>query len=374
MELYLDPKPYLLYETVSMVFSYVNNISILSVRDRMSREHRGQYDDNWYRRLGRLQEIMEDCCRDLDQDDETIQRLFQQRSTDCTSEYTYLAAVMTISFMQYQEHDLHGEIQTLKENWRRLQAEGYRVSENGAYGLNFSPLKPEERQWKLKQQIYKLKYPAELRLELLNIFLDYEAELDQLEEVLQPYARRLHEHLETEPWLMDTTAAYWRKQFETTTPGEFASNKNIYDDDFPALTHQRVCFSLMNCAQIQFAVPGEENEPGHGLFVFGCAILQECILYHGGQDLDWVLSTLRSISDRNKFEILRRLSKEQSYGQKLADELDCHTGNVSRNLTTLWKEGFLIRKEGENRVYYETDPKRLAAFLREVYDLLTGEV
>jgi len=94
----------------------------------------------------------------------------------------------------------------------------------------------------------------------------------------------------------------------------------------------------------------------------------------GGDNVDWVLSTLRSISDRNKFELLRKLSREESYCQKLAEELDCHPGNVSRNLTTLWKEGFLIRKEGESRIYYKTDSERIASFFQEIQGLLTGKV
>lgn len=40
MELILDPKPYLLYETADMIYSAVHHMSTLTVRDRMSRNHR----------------------------------------------------------------------------------------------------------------------------------------------------------------------------------------------------------------------------------------------------------------------------------------------------------------------------------------------
>ena len=57
-------------------FSYVNNISILSVWDRMGQPLRECYSDDWYQRLGRMQEILEDCCKDLNLGTETVQHFF----------------------------------------------------------------------------------------------------------------------------------------------------------------------------------------------------------------------------------------------------------------------------------------------------------
>lgn len=371
MKLILDSQPFLLYETVSMIYSYVNDISILRVRDRISRAHRGCYDDTWFQRLGRLQEIMEACCKDLDVDSETIQHFFRQMSTGLSSDYTYLAAILTVSFMRLEKHDLDGEIQTLKDNWKRLQEKGYKLSELGAGGLSILPLEPDDKQQKLSLQVYGLKYPAELRLEILNALMDYDAELDRLGELLRPYAQRLEACLKAEPWLMDSTVAYWRRQFETTTPEEYFRSRSLVDLQIPPLNESRICFSLMDCAQINISYG--IDTPGCGIFSFGCATLAESFLHHGDENVDWILSSLRSLCDKNRFELIRRLSREQNYCQKLAEELGCHPGNVSRNLTLLWKEGFLTRKEGENRVYYETDTERIESLLQQVRYLLTGK-
>lgn len=371
MELILDPQPFLLYETVSMIYSYVNDVSILSARDRISRAHRGCYDDTWFRKLGRLQEILEDCCKDLDVDDETVQHFFRQMSTGLSSDYIYLAAIITVSFMRLEKHDLDGEIRTLKDNWKRLQEEGYKLSELGAGGLGILPLEPGEQHQQLSRQVYELKYPAELRLEILNALMDYDAELDRLAELLRPYAQRLEAHLQVEPWLMDSTVAYWKRQFEATTPDEFFRSRSLVDLKIPALNENRICFSLIDCVQIHISYG--IGAPDSGLFYFGCATLAESFLHHGDENVDWILSALRSLCDKNRFELIRRLSREQNYCQKLAEDLGCHPGNVSRNLTSLWKEGFLIRKEGENRVYYETDTDRIESFLQQVLFLLTGK-
>lgn len=378
MALIIDPKPYLLYETVAMVFSHLNDVSVLEMRDKMSKKFRGCYDDTWYRKLGRLQEIRDDCCRDLDPEAETVQHFFRPMSTGCSSRHIFLAEVMTTSFMMFQQPDLDGEAQALKEYWLQLQQTGYLLSEGGTGGLSFKRLEPGESCLKLNQQIYGLKYPSELRLELMNTFLNFECEIDLLVELLRPYAVRLEACLQAEPWLMDSTVAYWREVFKTVMPEDHIGREEAFRADFPSgfpeLKERRICFLLMSCMKIYYSAHKGDKEPGHGIFIFGSAILKESRARLGGDNVDWVLSTLRSISDRNKFELLRKLSREESYCQKLAEELGCHPGNVSRNLTTLWKEGFLIRKEGESRIYYKTDSERIASFFQEIQGLLTGKV
>lgn len=371
MELILDPKPYLLHETVAMVYSYVNDISILSARDRMNRSDKISHEDVWYKRLTRLQEILEVCCDGLERENETVQHFFRHMETGRTCTYAFLAGALTDAFMQFKVSDFDGEIQALKDNWKQLQADGFRLSESGGRsGLSVSPLLPGESFLPLQEQIYSLEYPAELRLELLTALLSYEKELDRLADFLRPYAQRLQAHLEAEPWLMDTTVAYWREQFTQITPEEFFQKRANIQEKILIMAHRRVCFSLMDCDNVAVVLHGEEEGTGYGLFILGCAALCGFWIMDGSENLERILSKIRSISDRNKFEILRRLSRQESYCQKLADELACNTGNISRNLTTLWKDGFLIRKEGENRVYYETDAKQLAAFFKKVYVIL----
>ena len=374
MALILDPKPYLLYETADMIYMAVNHLSTLTVRDRMCRSLRGNYEDNWYRRLGRLQEIQEECCRDLDMENEMIQHFFRQIENGCTSEYTHLAYVITRSFACFQSHSLEGEARALKEKWKDIQAKGCKIWEGNSRGINVFPVEQGQSARSISEQIYALKYPAELRLELLNAFLNYDAEIDRLVELLRPYAQRLERCLEAEPWLMDSTVEYWRRVFETTSPEAYLGSDRFFDSELPMLEQRRVCFQLIRCGEIFGSHYDENNGPNGSLFVFGSAVLAECSRFYAGANRDWVLSALRSISDKTKFEIISRLSREPSYCQKLADELDCHTGNISRNLTSLWKDGFLVRREGESRIYYETDRERLATFLREVYDLLSGDL
>ncbi len=370
MALIIDPKPYLLYETVAMVNAYVNNESISFHRDRMNRGNKEKPDGIWHRRLTRLQEIMDECCYDLNREDPVVQHYFRRIETENSGTYAYLALGLTQAFMLYQSHNLDEEVRALKAYWSRLRDEGFILMEFGGGGLKIRPLDSGEENRPLHTQIYDLDYPPELRLELLTAYLSYDRELDALAELLRPYARRLQTHYAQEPWLMDSTVAYWQEQFRTITPEEFFQKGLKLDEALREMAERRVCFSLMGCGQVAVELRESDRETGHGLFIMGCAAMVNFGIMDSNISMDQILSKIRSISDRNKFEILRRLSRQESYCQKLADELDCHTGNISRNLTTLWKDGFLIRREGENRVYYETDAEELAKFFKKVYVIL----
>ncbi len=370
MALIIEPKPFMLYETVEMVCAYVNHESMAFHRDRMNRGNKEKPDGIWYRRLTRLQEIMEMCCGDLNRDDSAVQHFFRKMETGNTGAYAYLAVGLTQAFMLYQSPDFDEEIQALKTHWRRLQEEGFTLQEFGGGGLNIAPLNPEEENRPLHLQIYDLDYPPELRLELLTAYLSYDRELDALAELLRPYALRLQNHYAQEPWLMDSTVAYWQEQFRTMTPEEFFRKGLKLNEELREMAERRVCFSLMGCGQVAVVLREPEGEMGYGLFIMGCAAMINFGILDSNVNIEQVLSKIRSISDWNKFEILRRLSRQESYCQKLADELDCHTGNISRNLTTLWKDGFLTRREGENRVYYETNAEELAKFFKKVYVIL----
>lgn len=371
----LDPNPYLLYETVEMIFKYLNNISFPEIRNTLRRLYTGFCDEDWARRMERLQELMEDCCRDLDPEDEDIQYFFKRVDTGCVREFTSLARVMTLSFLQFRCHDVAGEIQVLKDCWKRLQGMNYTIAGFGVSGLEFRPLEPGQQQKTLFMQIYALDYPAEFKMELLKVLQDYDAHLDWLARVIAPYAARLEAHLMQEPWLMQTTVGYWSRQFETITPEEFLGGSAMLNQSIPEAEERRICFTLMNCSELFWNLPGDSPlEPQQGLYIFGCAVVSQASMRRISGNADRICSILRSISDKNKFEILCKLSQTRSYCQKLAEELHCDKGNLSRSLAVLHSYGFLIQEPEQARVYYHTNTAGIEDFLQEVRLLLTGKL
>jgi len=374
MNLIIDSKPYMLYETIEMVFKYVNNISICDIRDTLRRVCNGYCDNLWLQRLSRLQEIVEDCCKDLDPEDEVVQYYFKRVDTGCVREFTSLARVITLSFLQFRHHDISGELQALKDYWKRLQEVPYSIPGFSVSGLEFRPLAPGMEQQSLFMQIYALDYPAEFKLEIIKVLQDYDRHLDQLAQFLMPYAQRLSSRLEEESWLIQSVADYWREQFQEMTPESFLGSPKMMNQVIPETDEKRVCFSLMHCSELFWDFAG--NTPlgqKQSLFIFGCATVAQSSIRRISGDAERICAILRSISDKNKFEILRKLSKTRDYCQKLAEELHCDKGNLSRSLAVLHNYGFLIQEPEQTRVYYRTDIEGIEAFLEEVRYVLTGK-
>ncbi len=365
----IETKPFLLYETLAMIFRYVNQIPICKTRENI-RTNRLPDDHILYRRMNRLQEIMNECCAGLDTDNALVQRCFRRIETGCASEYTCLAYMMTMAFLQHRHNDLDQEAQALKSHWETLQQEGYEMEVFGANGLEFGSVPPGEEARDMWDQIYGLKCAPEVRLEIGHFLLHYAANLDRLVELIRPYAVKLEALYQKESWIMDSAVEYWQQLTRSVTVEEILIRGGFVPETFPTMPERRLCLNLMNHDTITYAY--WENEPQNALFIFGCSLTADMMMKSQYSEPAVIGEVLHSISEKNKFEILRRLSGEPSYCQKLAEEMGCHTGNLSRYLGALWKEGFLIRWEENARVYYKTDKENLEIFLRDVQTALFG--
>lgn len=369
MMLTIETRPFLLYETLAMIFRYVNRISIQKTRENI-RTNRLPDDHVVYRRMNRLQEIMDACCDGMDTEAEWVQRYFRRIETGCASEYTCLADMMTRSFLQFQYFDLEREAQALKDCWARLQRNGYRMEAFGGDCLTFREVNPDEKAMDMWDQIYGLDCTAELRLEIGQFLSHYDACLDRLVDCIRPYADKLEAFYQGDSWIMETTVEYWQQLTQSTSMEDILIRGGFVPETFPVMPERRLCLSLMNHDTITYAY--WEGETRSALFIFGCSMTADTVMKSQYSEPAVIGAVLHSISEKNKFEILRRLSREPSYCQKLAEEIGCHTGNLSRYLGALWKEGFLIRREEETRVYYETDKENLELFLQDVRTALLG--
>ena len=226
MELILDTQPYMLYETIAMLTKYVNRISMLDIRDTLLRLYRSGLDETWRRRLECLQEILEQVCADVDREDPDMQYFFSKRELSGPSDLTNLARVLTHPFIEWRSPKLEEEAEALKEDWRCLQARGFRLAPDTC-GISFISLPAGEAQESFFRQLYRLHLPGDLSMEVLNLYEDYTGNLDRLVGLITPYARRLEEQLAERPWLMESLGTYWAEQFQTISPESFCAGSKM---------------------------------------------------------------------------------------------------------------------------------------------------
>ena len=83
-----------------------------------------------------------------------------------------------------------------------------------------------------------------------------------------------------------------------------------------------------------------------------------------------VLRALKLLSDKSKFDILCRISKESAYGNQLAKEMNLTAATISHHVNTLMTEGLVTIRLEDKKVYYEPDKENLRKILERSKELL----
>lgn len=371
----IERKALLLYETVEMLYKYINGISFHDIAESMAHLYGSAFPVIFARKLDCLERITQEACAGLQVQSRPMQRFFRRFETDAVRDNLCLAKVMTLSFFLYEFSDLDREADALKARWAQMQRHGFQIKGVSMSGLEFRPLAPEQTPTGLVDQMCDLNYPAEYKMEILQMLTHYDAFLDTLVELIRPYALRLQALLEQESWLLDTTAAYWQEQFHGTSPSQLVQLIAQAKENLPQQAETRIHFSLMNCTGILYDLEGEYSVACRGCstFIIGCAVTIHSTIRKVGGSVERTCAILRSISDKSKFEVLQRLGAERSYCQKLAEDMNINPGHMSRILMTLFQYGFLTREQEQSRYYYTTNRDSISTFLSGVRQLLVGK-
>ena len=131
-------KPYILFETVEMLYRFVNGISFRSLLSlRLAAEDTAE-GDRMVRQVEQLQEILEETCRGLDPQSPALRRFFARVDTSDKQEGTCLARLLTFSFFTLKETDFWKNVEEIRTNWRYLQEKGAWIQSYSIMSLEFS--------------------------------------------------------------------------------------------------------------------------------------------------------------------------------------------------------------------------------------------
>lgn len=355
--------PFILLETVEMLYKFVNGISF-----RFLLSQRKPADDTGegsvlMRRIEQLQEIMEETCQGVDRNDPDLRRYFGNANADAVDVGPCLARALTYSFCPLSKPGFQESVDEIRGVWKRMQEGGVWLRSYDAAMLNFSC--DEGSPGDLFEQIRALKLPGDYRVELYAALRDFDNSLQELAELIRPVARRLEETICKADWILDDMEAYWRQS--PVTPLEFATKDMGPDSILKVGENTVVAIALMNCNMIVCNMAkAPSNFAGHNYVFMGCGITTASLFRERDLTLELVSATLKVISDKKRLEILRRLSKERSYGMELAESMGMNQGNISRSLALLHSCGFIHQKRETLRTYYQADRKAFHNFLEQL--------
>lgn len=76
-------------------------------------------------------------------------------------------------------------------------------------------------------------------------------------------------------------------------------------------------------------------------------------------DVDKYLNIYKLLSDRTRFEIIRILMEEESYGQEIAERLAITTATVSYHMEYLFAASLIFMKRKSRRIYYSINKEEI---------------
>ncbi len=356
-------KPFMLLETVSMLYKFVNGITFQSELSRLKQLTDGHVYEILNRRAGWLQEILFSVCKELNPTDPVLQRYFSKVSLEVAD--VCLAFFMTHSFVTAKKPGYWDNVDEICAIWRDVQEQGARIDPRSINGFLFSQDSGEATD--LFSQIKVLSLPPEFRLELYGVMKDFEKNLHSLAELLEPLALKLEEHYIREQWLLEDSVSHWEAEFRKLPPldflAAFAGKKFIES----AGDETVVAVSLMNSSQLVAELASGLYLHGeHNVLFVGACMTTESIPKRKGGNLERIGAILKYLGDWKRLEILRQLNKKQGYGFELAERMGMDSGNMSRTLVQLHQYGFLQQEREALRNYYRTDRTMLREFLKSV--------
>lgn len=360
-------KPFMLLETVSMLYKYVNGIKTADTI-----KHPGTGIDEERRkarvcRIQKIQQIIDQVCADVDRNDPDIQRFFG--NTECGCEYTCLAMVLTFSFYSLEHPDFRDHVEDICRLWDGFQAKGYWIQSSSSVALVFS--QTMDSPGDLVRQIKALNYSGDFRVELMDALTHFHETMHHLADLIEPLSIRLEQVYREEPRLLEERWTYWENTIRDLPPAEFMSTMGMKDEAKDAAEETWLAPTFMN-TNILAAMGAKNSILGlaHNVVLVGSLITMGSMAIRRGVELDGISALLKCLADRKRLEILHRLAKERSYGLALAESIGMDPGHVSRNLGMMHNYGFLKLERESLRAYYKADREALHDFLMRLEEVI----
>lgn len=356
--------PFMLLETVAMIYKYVNGISFQSAISRQRFFMNSSVYAAQSKKMAKLQQVMEEVCAGLDVENPRIRHYFVHAGSD--PENICLAQLMTHPFCTLREPDLRKNAEEICVLWQELKRRGYWLVSEGEGSMTFRFTNEPGCPGDLFMQIKALHFPGDFLMEMYEVFRDFECSMMELVDLIEPLSHHLQEIFCRESRLFQEAESYWDNIFQTRSLESFVAT--FADERFMRKMNDRtlVAVMLMDSNLLTAEAAQSPLALGYNMLYIGCAIPAEGRPRSRGGDLESVGNMLKCIGDKKRLEILQRLNKEPSYGLELADIMGVDSGHMSRMLAQMHGYGFLREDKDRLRVYYRTDPEVIHNFLKLV--------
>ena len=355
---------YLLYETIEMLYKFVNGISFRSLLSMQLTVDSTAEAERAVRQAESLQAILEETCQGLSPQDPQLRRYFAKVATADKQESTCLARLMVFSFFNLKTPDFWENIQEIRKNWWQLQQKGAWIQDYHIMGLDFTfgGCCPGD----FFEQVCALNLPSDFQITLCKTLRNFDVCLDELANLIYPVAQVLKEKIRKLDWLLEERVEYWENS--EVSPLQYTENavgQKLFEREEEQAT---VALFMMNHNFLMYKK--SDSDENHSYIYLGNGASVQSRRRDQNATLEMLSLALKALSDKKRLEILSRLSKGRAYSLELSEAVGMDPSNMSRSLTLLCSYGFLRQKKEGQKNYYETDRQALQQFFDRLASML----
>ncbi len=355
---------YLLYETIELLYKFVNGISYRSILSMQLATESTLEPDKAIRQTEEMQNILEEACQGLSPLDPQLRRFFGKAAANDKQEGTCLARLLVFSFFTLKKPDFWENIEEIRKNWWYLQQKGAWIQSYNIMGLDFTfgGCCPGD----FFEQVCALNLPAEFQITLCKALRNFDDTLDELANLIAPVAERLKTAIQKLDWLLEERVEYWENS--EVSPLDYIENaveQKLFDQEKEMTT---VAIFLLNNNFLMYKQSDMEENRSYVYLGNGASVERR----RRDQNMTYEMfsQALKALSDKKRLEILGRLCKGRAYSLELSEAVGMDPSNMSRSLTLLCSYGFLHQKKEGQKNYYEADREALVHFLRQLESIL----
>ncbi len=348
-------QPVLLYEAVEAVYAYMNKINFEDKKNSILLKYGKKYSNeekqHFLKKIEALNGIVEDACLELDSNDSRLLFYFKRHETENKRQHMCLAKLMVYScFLDISAVDPEDTIAHIRRKAADIFSKPFELTNINSGGMSISPVPDGAPQPDLIDQLDKLELAEDSKWSIYKIILRFNDYFDEMISLIRPVFPRLEKALQRILPLIQPTYDYWDGYFKEHSFFSFLDRlaKQALPEDSLDMV---VNLSVISCTDMIYTYNVLIDQDFRQVYI-GILIDEDFRVDKIQLTNDSVCNILKIISDRSKFEILRKISHTSAYGQELANELNLTTATISRHMSTLQDYGLVHTRRGEMRIYY----------------------
>jgi len=347
-------QPHMLYETVELLYAYVNGIPA-----RMLTQS-GPY----CLPVDAVQNMLEVACADVPRDDPAVQYYFGKYLLSQEPERaTCIARNLTYNVMEVSTGTIAGDCEQLRRSRQKQLCNQERCTAIDEYRLLYME-KGDGGFVPLAQDIAKLGLGAEYSQMLLEQFSGFDGAIARLEAMLMPVSGKLEPLLQ--PWVEQAQplAAVWQDYYQQPDFAEKWRKRVRCSEEERPLEAIRVQLRYLHPK----AGPGSLSAGEQTAFLHtGVAVPVERQETESFES--WEFQALRLLGSESRMRMLRAMLDKPMSARGLVQMLDLHLGVVGRDIGNLFNAKLLTVEVVNGRGRYRTNKESLAILAKHLNQL-----